>query len=284
MRVLVATTTLLSAALLALRRRTPPPTRRVLVEEEEVLPGGIVLWAFGRSATDTFAGTTVRTAGWRYCRGEKEAFKTTKPSARKLRNCVAHAERFVHVKPYHIHNSPLANQTTFFAAARDAGFTVVAASYRENALARAVSSYELNVLSWTKSPPDKKARQTFCTGKLTESFQKDRLEYESGIRAARSTPGLQLIELSFTDVTVDLCESTHRTLSLISQPLGRRPCKVFYSQHTKTSHHQASLAERIGPDAAACVERDLRNHSKFAWMLDVHREDPPYRSFFDFSP
>ena len=193
-----------------------------------------------------------------------------------LRQCIQHHERFVHVKPQHIHKSELQNQTDFFTAARDAGFTVVAASYRPNALAREVSSFELMYRKKPKNEQREHARRMFCTRNLVNIFRENRREFVSGVQAATMTKGLKVIDLSFTDLTTNLCASTHRTLSLVSPPLGRRPCVLFTdSSHSHTSHHNASLAKRIGNDAANCVHSALHDSPAFSWMLNLHREIPP---------
>ena len=41
-------------------------------------PQGVLLWAEGRSATDTFCETLKRTVGLRYCNGHEESFSRSK--------------------------------------------------------------------------------------------------------------------------------------------------------------------------------------------------------------
>ncbi|KAK7248740.1 hypothetical protein SO694_00040262 [Aureococcus anophagefferens] len=53
--------------------RTTSPRRR-----------GVILWAHGRSATDTYCGTLKDSAHFRYCNGIKEGFNTQHRQGRDL--------------------------------------------------------------------------------------------------------------------------------------------------------------------------------------------------------
>lgn len=241
--------------------------------------GGVVVWAHGRSATDTFAGSLMLTAGYAYCKGEKEAFKDDGPKADELKTCFEDHERLTHVKPNHLRSEgELNNSSLFFDAAKDAGFTVVAAVYRANALHRMVSSFELNAKHLTD--PAARCRETkelFCsnhTHHLRDIFLDQRRELLQGIEDAERR-GFKVIQLTFEDVILDTCDSVARTLDLVSPGLSNSPCVVYQSPHTKTSHHNATLKERVGQAAYECIVDELQDDPAFSWMLEPHVEHPP---------
>lgn len=242
--------------------------------------GGVVVWAHGRSATDTFAGSLMLTAGWDYCKGEKEAFKENGPTAEELKTCFEDHERLTHVKPNHIHSQgELRNSSQFFDAAKSAGFTVVAAVYRSNALNRMVSSFELSAKHITdKAERCREAKELFCssnnTRHLRDLFLDQRRELLQGINDAERR-GFKVIQLSFEDVIFDTCDSVSRTLEFISPKLASNPCVVFSSPHVKTSHHNATLEDRVGRVAYDCIREELEDDPTFAWMLTPHLEHPP---------
>lgn len=110
--------------------------------------GGILMWALGKSATDYFAKSLVKTAGWKFCNGDKESFKPALANGKalprlnptNLRNCLVRGERLAHIKPEHIKHGDLEHTPDgFFQAAADAGWTVVVALHRENSFSRQLS-------------------------------------------------------------------------------------------------------------------------------------------------
>ena len=113
---------------------------------------GVILWAHGRSATDTYCLTLRRSARMNFCRHMKEGFNTKHASGvllrkKRLEKCGRSGELLTHIKPSHVRNTSrtdLRSPEDLFAAARGAGFEVVVAVYRHNALARAVSSFEIH--------------------------------------------------------------------------------------------------------------------------------------------
>ena len=112
-----------------------------------------------------------------------------------------------------------------FAAARGAGFEVVVAVYRHNALARAVSSFEIHRYAGLKREDSgtlaarrreaklrqrasedehaQRASEDFChtPGALKRHFETERDLYDRGLRAARAN-GLKLLRFSFEAVIV----------------------------------------------------------------------------------
>ena len=69
-------------------------------------PQGVLLWADGRSATDTFCNTLKKTVSLKYCNGHEESFSRSKnrpPLTRKnLGKCSRRNELLAHVKPSHL--------------------------------------------------------------------------------------------------------------------------------------------------------------------------------------
>lgn len=114
--------------------------------------GGILMWALGKSATDYFAKSLIKTAGWKFCNGDKESFKPALVKGKtlprlnptNLRNCLVRGERLAHIKPEHIKHGDLEpTPDGFFQAAADAGWTVVIALHRENSF-----SHQLSGINW----------------------------------------------------------------------------------------------------------------------------------------
>ena len=87
-----------------------------------------------------------------FCRHMKEGFNTKHASGvllrkKRLERCGKDGQLLTHIKPSHVRNSSrtdVRSPEDLFAAARGAGFEVVVAVYRHNALARAVSSFEIH--------------------------------------------------------------------------------------------------------------------------------------------
>ena len=97
---------------------------------------GVILWAYGRSATDTYCGTLKDSAHFRYCNGIKEGFNTNHREGRvltkaHLKRCAERNEMLSHVKPSHL--SPedkrdhLNTPEKFMRAARQFGYEVIVA-------------------------------------------------------------------------------------------------------------------------------------------------------------
>ena len=113
---------------------------------------GVILWAYGRSATDTYCGTLKDSAHFRYCNGIKEGFNTQHREGRdltrkNLERCARRNEMLSHVKPSHLSGQDkpdhLNTPEKLMRAARQLGYEVIVAEYRSNALARMVSSLSL---------------------------------------------------------------------------------------------------------------------------------------------
>ena len=246
---------------------------------------GVILWAYGRSATDTYCGSLKKSASFKYCNGIKEGFNRrhklgTFLESKNLKKCAKRGEMLTHIKPSHLRNSRnisshLDTPERLMKAARSAGYGIIVVEYRANALARQVSSWELyktssNFEKKSRKERNAEARHEFCKDNI-KSWEKIFDKWERGVVAA-SKEGLTVIELNFNNVTRHLCESvdlTTRALAWCGR--GRCKCRSFTSPHTKTSHHKASLAGRTSGEAARCVTEQLKVDPNYAWMLDLSR-------------
>ena len=138
----------------------------------------------------------------------KEGFNTKHASGvllrkKRLERCGKDGQLLTHIKPSHVRNSSrtdVRSPEDLFAAARGAGFEVVVAVYRHNALARAVSSFEIHRYAGLKREDSgtlaarrreaklrQRASEDFChkPGALKRHFETERDLYDRGLRAAR---------------------------------------------------------------------------------------------------
>ena len=257
---------------------------------------GVILWAHGRSATDTYCLTLRRSARMNYCRHMKEGFNTKHSSGvllrkKRLERCGREGQLLTHIKPSHVRNrtnTDLRTPEALIAAARGAGFAVVVAVYRHNALARAVSSFEIHRYAGLKpaeagSPAARRreaklkqrAADDFCNkpGALQRHFGTERDLYDRGLRAARAN-GIKVLRFSFEAVTGDLCGTIKKTTSALGCD-SRCRCQPTESQHQRTSRRDRSLAGRTSPEAARCITAELAGDARYAWMLNLTATRPP---------
>ena len=257
---------------------------------------GVILWAHGRSATDTYCLTLRRSARMNFCRHMKEGFNTKHASGvllrkKRLEKCGKSGELLTHIKPGHVRNSSrtdLRSPEDLFAAARGAGFEVVVAVYRHNALARAVSSFEIHRYAGLKREDSgtlaarrreaklrQRASEDFChkPGALKRHFETERDLYDRGLRAARAN-GLKLLRFSFEAVTGDLCGTIKKTTTALGCETRCR-CQPTLSKHQRTSRRDRSLAGRTSPEAAKCITAELAGDVRYEWMLNLTATRPP---------
>ena len=99
---------------------------------------GVILWSHGRSASDALAGTLKASANFSYCNGLKEGFGNKHDSRlvskQALDACRDRNQMLTHVMPVFLDKpgNALTTPKAFFLAARDRGFKVVVAVWREN--------------------------------------------------------------------------------------------------------------------------------------------------------
>merc|ERR1719158_881621 len=103
----------------------------------------------GRSATGTFFESLARTFGMMQCNGQKEPFRLVSPKAGALQNCPNTAYPYsaiAHVKPVHLIDSgqtePIDTPAKLMSEAQKAGMTEILTLWRDNQLARHLSSWD----------------------------------------------------------------------------------------------------------------------------------------------
>ena len=266
------------------------------ISHNTLVKRGVILWAHGRSATDTYCLTLRRSARMNFCRHMKEGFNTKHASGvllrkKRLEKCGRSGELLTHIKPSHVRNSSrtdVRSPEDLFAAARGAGFEVVVAVYRHNALARAVSSFEIHRYAGLKREDSgtlaarrreaklrQRASEDFChkPGALKRHFETERDLYDRGLRAARAN-GLKLLRFSFEAVTGDLCGTIKKTTTALGCETRCR-CQPTLSKHQRTSRRDRTLAGRTSPEAAKCITAELAGDVRYEWMLNLTATRPP---------
>ena len=266
------------------------------ISHNTLVKRGVILWAHGRSATDTYCLTLRRSARMNFCRHMKEGFNTKHASGvllrkKRLEKCGRSGELLTHIKPGHVRNTSrtdVRSPEDLFAAARGAGFEVVVAVYRHNALARAVSSFEIHryaglkredsgtlAARWREAKLRQRASEDFChkPGALKRHFETERDLYDRGLRAARAN-GLKLLRFSFEAVTGDLCGTIKKTTTALGCETRCR-CQPTLSKHQRTSRRDRSLAGRTSPEAAKCITAELAGDVRYEWMLNLTATRPP---------
>ena len=231
-----------------------------------------------------------------FCRHMKEGFNTKHASGvllrkKRLEKCGRSGELLTHIKPSHVRNTSrtdVRSPEDLFAAARGAGFEVVVAVYRHNALARAVSSFEIHRYAGLKREDSgtlaarrreaklrQRASEDFChkPGALKRHFETERDLYDRGLRAARAN-GLKLLRFSFEAVTGDLCGTIKKTTTALGCETRCR-CQPTLSKHQRTSRRDRSLAGRTSPEAAKCITAELAGDVRYEWMLNLSATRPP---------
>ena len=253
-----------------------------LLCEAECARRGVVLWSHGRSASDALAGTLKDSANFSYCNGLKEGFGNKHDSSliskKALDACRDRNQMLTHVMPVFLDKpgNALTTPKVFFRAARDRGFKVVVAVWRENVLTRQVSSFELMAAHGRVSSRDAGAREHFCGGTLIRQIEDLTRAYRDGVNAARDA-GLAVVERMFDEVVSDLCGTVAAVTDELEDEFRGSSCRPFESPHVLTSQRHKDLAGRTTPEAAACASKELRP-SAYAWMLDLGRRHPPPRN------
>lgn len=238
----------------------------------------VILYSPGRTATDTVSETVIDSTALSYCHIKEYYGHGLKPSEANLKRCYdskrGKGGAYIHVKPEHItfigsrsSDAPqghLTNPEQFFNAARKVGFTTVITSFRDNQLARSVSSYEMK----RRSPMD--ARRTWIENDLKEHFKSQVLLFNRGVLAAKQN-NFTMLAITFNEIVGDLCGTVEKVVKFAQ--CTRFKCRQGIG-HTDKSHHDRSLAGRIGEEAAASVVKQLKG-SAYEWMLDLEASKWP---------
>lgn len=241
--------------------------------------GGVIIWAWGRSATDQFAFTARETLRWDYCLGAKEGLKQDL-SVNSLNRCVEKGTKITHVKPWMLtmDSSTLKTPAEFFEAALAANFSFVVAIFRENILHQTLSSFDLELARGrAKLPRNESAAQVFCKKNLKKNLEFIRSSWDEGVAVARRL-GFKILTLSFNDVIRDTCSAVQGMLDMMYEPSSPRrnsPCRMFVSPHTSTSFRPSTIEGRVGSAAYSCILNELQDDPEYSWMLDPSLETPP---------
>jgi len=241
----------------------------------------VLLLSPGRTATDTVSSTIVKSTPLSYCH-RKETFKAgAYPTVKKLQSCFKSNKRgaYVHVKPEHIllrneninSSKYLTTPEHFFRAAEEAGFSLVVTSFRDNQLARLVSSFEMHPGKFGSVEFLSKANGSFVHTDLIRKFEQLVQDYNRGVASARAVKGLSMMHITFSEIIGDVCGTSRRIATAAHCPVFT--CKED-DGHMDKSHRERDLAGRIGDEAAASVTKQLKG-TPYEWMLDLHATSWP---------
>lgn len=262
---------------------------------------GIILFSEGRSATlsisDSFVSSNLNV---KYCFDRKESFRTKKVTDSTLSSCFAkeaagnNSIMFTHIKPGHIetvHNLKFTTVINFINSAYTAGFNVLVANRRDNALAREISSFELfekNLLAKVKMGNfsarlkyEKRAFNHFNDRGLRgwhERFQRSFAIMELAKYRAKGI-GMSVVSTDFVELVHEPCAVSRRIGEALlheqfinTSTLAQLSC-VASALHT-SSNSQFSLEDRIGYFAAKILRENMVG-TQYEWMLNLSRSTWP---------
>ena len=190
---------------------------------------------------------------------------------------------YLHVKPEHIQkrdtkgkNQVLNTPDDFFAAAREVGFVAVVVNFRDNQLARQISSFEMSHGVGQKFGPGTPeflpdARRNFVEVNIINVFEEQAQLYNNAVLGAKHS-GLHVEHLTFYNVTHKICDAAH----VVAQVCGHCP-KFECTEDVRNFNaaaHKRSIDERVGPTAAASLAEQLTG-TPYEWMLDLSASSWP---------
>ena len=224
-----------------------------------------LLLAFGRTATKTVGDALTKGTSLSYCDGTKEYFKKSTQhhiSLSALKNCAsANPDGWLlHVKPEHLKE---VNPRLFFQMAKQAGFRQILTTYRDNVLARDVSSYELgraddhggyeaNQISWDNWFHYLRQRTT---------------QYNRAYVAAKQND-FDIHFYAFDELLRDSCSSLKQMVQKMGCAGPSFNCGNIVSKHTETSHRNVSLENRLPARDTRSLRKQLSG-TNAEWMLDL---------------
>lgn len=190
---------------------------------------------------------------------------------------------YLHVKPEHIQgrdtkgkHQVLNTPDDFFAAARDVGFVAVVLNFRDNQLARQISSFEMSHGVGERFGPGTPeflpdAHKSFVKTNMVSVFEEQAQLYNNAVLGAKRS-GLHIEHLTFYNVTHNICRAAH----VVAQVCAH--CPEFKCtedvRNFKAAAHKRTLDERVGPSAAASIITQLTGTS-YEWMLDLSASSWP---------
>lgn len=258
--------------------------------------GGILLYAHGRTATESYYKTVMNIAGsemrslfdshlggesWKNIKGvPTDAFNVT----------LAANRRYAHVKPKHIfdgqgRDGKVQTDDELFRLAKAAGFTLVVVIYRSNELAWLMSNLEFSRFLTGNTP----VSDAICRDSemLLEGLDESRRQIRRGIIAARNA-GFPVLLATFEDIVRDTCSVATTTIEIYNSVSGHQVCKgssECASEKTVShSHPPRPFSDRVDEKGRSCLDKIMAD-TAFAWMVedDAMPLDPPstWRRFFD---
>eukprot|EP00438_Fugacium_kawagutii_P006472 Skav231956 [mRNA] locus=scaffold2806:24655:38290:- [translate_table: standard] len=225
--------------------------------------------------------------GYTYCQKRHETFSGHAPNVQILENCMRKQQQLEHllmVKPQHLfeHGGSLQRPQDFFKAAFQAGFRILVGSFRENQLARDLSSFELMTRQSRKDPnyvidPDGVPKVKLRYPGIVESYEELRANYSRGLEAAYEL-GFTIVPLSFEDLITDTCDCVARTIKavkLFDDLQNFTKCKAV-ATHISPAHTNQTLDSATNAEVASIVRSELMG-TPYEWMLDLDAMDWPPR-------
>jgi hypothetical protein len=269
--------------------------------------GGVLVWALGRSGTETFFQLikAVSNNAIHAIAGDKlggESFRKVPNGIPKgaLRETIERGFRYAHLKPKHLHaeNTSMLKTTRIqdvdelMASAKEAGFTVVVNVYRANELATLLSAVamEENRLKRTNNSPDAgedysademcyphsewwndSSLQTNFSS-LPEKFERQREQIHSGLAAAVKA-GLATMSVTFEDVVTRGCDVGKAVVDFYNKNSEQKLSQAGTCEEGLTgghsSHDDAQTIEgQMGKDANTCLLDDFQKFPEYKWMLE----------------
>lgn len=261
-------------SLLQVDSRTPPDAP------------GIIIWSYGRSATGSLKRSLISATGYTYCQNLGEPFADRAPNIQSLQRCMRKGQLLLMVKPQHLfqHGGALQRPQDFFQAAFQAGFRIVVGSFRENQLARDLSSFALMIRNARRRHPDSDyvidSNSTTVKSHLhypgiVRHYEELRANYSLGLEAAYNL-GYTIVPFSFQDLIRDTCKGVRRTITAL------RSLKVSQSfkdcdavaTHISPPHANQTVESATNAEVASIVRAELLG-TPYQWMLDLDATDWP---------
>lgn len=245
---------------------------------------GIIIWSYGRSATGSLKRSLISATGYTYCRNMGEPFADRAPNIQSLQRCMRKGQLLLMIKPQHLfeHGGALQRPQDFFQAAFQAGFRIVVGSFRENQLARDLSSFELKTRQDRRKLPDYVIDPNSTAVKrclhypgIVRYYEELRTNYSLGLEAAYNL-GYTIVPFSFQDLIRDTCKGVRRTIKAlrslkVSQSF--KDCSAV-ATHISPPHANQTVDSATNAEVASIIRAELLG-TPYQWMLDLDATDWP---------
>ena len=262
-----------------------------------------LLWAHGRSATETFFQTLKRNIDIGECNQRKEGFSFVAPTSESLASCAATAcggrSRCVvgtHIKPGHVRNGMTPHG--LMAAVKQAGWRVVVVIERQNSLSQILSSIAENAPKncqaavYTNASARSQCKMNFTHRMLLKEARSIHGLMEngphsgihglhSGMAAARDL-GMTVLHLDFSHVTGALCQCAVCAEAALQRHypwISVNDSCVTKIGHTHRrpgySGDKNNLVDRVQDRSLASFVAGRLKGTEHEWMLDLGATHPP---------